>query len=281
MESAKLFRLNPRNSAGAFVLQLPFMRGMLKSEQPEFARSGELVVRLSAGRREYMKLQSLRYEVFHREFAGKKFPLGFDRDKYDSYASHLVVVEGAKKVVGTYRLIQGDKTSSFYSNSEFDLSPLNALPGSKVELSRACIHKDYRSGRVLNLLWRGIAGFAQSRSARWLVGIPSVKTSDPFAAAALYKIFENSGWVHPDFRLEPRGEYKMRGFNEALMATRDLIPETLPVSIPPLMLSYFRAGAKILGIPAYDPAFHCIDFPIALDLTAIDPRFRRKYIDIC
>ena len=277
MNLEKMFQLNPQN--GTLIIQVPFLRGSIQPEAPVFAATGDLTVRLASGRREFMRSQMLRYEVFHREFQGKKFPLGIDRDPFDTHAKHLLVLEGAKKVVGTYRLILGDEVQSFYSHSEFDLSPLNALPGKKMELSRACIHRDYRSGRVLNLLWRGIAGFANAASARWLIGIPSIKTSDPFAAAALYRTFAEKGWLHEDFDLAPRPEYRMVGFEEAMLADRHCQKGHPSVSIPPLMISYFKAGAKVLGKPAYDPAFQCIDFPIALDLHNIDGRFRRKYVD--
>lgn len=277
MNSEKMFQLNPQD--GTLVIQVPFLRGSVQPEAPVFAATGNLTVRLASGRREFMRSQILRYEVFHREFQGKKFPLGTDRDRYDTYAKHLLVLEGPKKVVGTYRLILGDEVQSFYSHSEFDLSPLNTLPGIKMELSRACIHRDYRSGKVLNLLWRGIAGFANATSARWLIGIPSIKTSDPLAAAALYRTFAEKGWLHEDFDLEPRPPYRLAGFEEAKLADRGCHQDRPNVSIPPLMISYFKAGAKVLGKPAYDPAFQCIDFPIALDLHKMDGRFRRKYLD--
>ncbi len=50
-----------------------------------------------------------------------------------------------------------EKITGFYSENEFDLSAIKKLPGGKLELGRSCVHKEYRQGNMVSLLWAGIA----------------------------------------------------------------------------------------------------------------------------
>lgn len=43
------------------------------------------------------------------------------------------------------------------------------------------------------------------------------------------------------------------------------------------MKGYLRLGAKVLGPPAWDPAFHSADFPMMLRLPDIPARYRRHF----
>lgn len=285
METTKLLQYNwaQRQLIINFGLRNP-------QEKPsEYARSNEYAVRLIQSRTEYMKLQKLRYDVFHREFGGKKFPLGMDRDRYDSLAKHLIVTcdlhnndKTSEKIIGTYRLIDSEQTNNFlnqgfYSGSEFDLANIEALAGNKIELSRACIHRKFRNGQVLNMLWRGIALHARRTQAKWLFGIPSVKSSNPIHAAAIYLTLKQKGWVSEELSVVVNKEFEVNKINDLVvqMENGHITPPQVP--LPPLMLTYFRAGAKCVGLPAFDAAFGCFDFPVLLDLDQLSPGFKRRY----
>ena len=124
-----------------------------------------LEVRLADSEREIHAAQALRYKVFHQNMGAKtaSFPQteGRDIDRFDDFCDHLIVIdpkEGKRDeaVVGTYRLLRSSKASDtigYYSDSEFDLTPLNNLSGEKLELGRSCVNPSYRNKAVLQLLW--------------------------------------------------------------------------------------------------------------------------------
>ncbi|NLC35613.1 MAG: GNAT family N-acetyltransferase, partial [Alcaligenaceae bacterium] len=51
----------------------------------------------------------------------------------------------------------------------------------------------------------------------------------------------------------------------------------LPARTPPLIKGYLKVGARICGEPAWDPDFNTADFPVFLDIDAMDARYRRHF----
>ena len=51
----------------------------------------------------------------------------------------------------------------------------------------------------------------------------------------------------------------------------------LDVVPPPLFKGYLRAGARLLGEPHVDGQFACADFPVMLDLAALQSRYQRRF----
>lgn len=242
------------------------------------AESGELYIALADKKKSILAAQRLRYEVFHREFGGKKFPIGFDKDKYDLHAIHLLVMTKAThKVVGYYRLVSTNLMNHYYSNQEFDLAPIFERDGLKIELSRACIHKDYRNGATLGLLWKGIGYFAQQTKARYLIGIPSIKTSNPVVAAGVYQEFINNGYLDEGLCVKPRSDFEFLGFEDYIHNQGNESLKSYKQYVPPLMRTYFNAGAKVYGLPAFDRYFQCVDYPVVLDLNNVSKSFKRRY----
>jgi L-ornithine Nalpha-acyltransferase len=73
----------------------------------------------------------LRYQVFVEE-AGNLSMMNeskMEQDRYDNFCDHVIVKDlETDKIVGTYRLLPGDRTSEtagFYSETEFDLASLH------------------------------------------------------------------------------------------------------------------------------------------------------------
>ena len=51
-----------------------------------------------------------------------------------------------------------------------------------------------------------------------------------------------------------------------------------PVSIPKLLRAYLAVGAKISGPPALDRQFKTIDFLTVVDLEALTPAARERFL---
>jgi putative hemolysin len=241
----------------------------------EFTR-GHFTVKTVQSKRELWQVMTLRYEVFHREYKHKKIPFGLDRDRFDAEADHLAIIDNRiNRIVGTYRLISGDRTTNFYSKTEFDITDLLAREGGKVELSRACIHKDYRNGAVITLLWRGIIEYLNQSGARWLFGMASVKTIDPDELAAVYRTLEAEGAVDLSFRIMALEGYRIKNFARSLEAAT--VTEQSKAMVPALLRSYLRAGAVVVGDPAIDMDFNCGDLFVVFDVSKMSSTYNRKY----
>lgn len=237
---------------------------------------GHFTIKTVESRRELWQVFKLRYEVFHREYKNRRFPFGIDRDRYDQWADHLAIVDNRiGKIVGTYRLINGAVSTDFYSASEFEMTSVSALQGGKVELSRACIHKSYRTGSVINMLWRGICEYVAACGAQWLFGMGSLKSIDTIEIASIYRQLMEEGFIDPSIVVSARNGYRIANFDQCVaLATPS---EEAASQVPALVRSYLRAGAKIGTDVALDADFNCADLFIVMDMKKVSAAFSRKY----
>ncbi|MNJ93335.1 hypothetical protein D3C87_110140 [compost metagenome] len=229
------------------------------------AEVGPFLLKTVSNSEELREALALRYQVFHREMIGKSREQGIDVDEYDFDCDHLIIIDKKSgKIVGTYRMNCSLFGRDFYSAREFNISKIMSHPGVKLELGRACIHKDFRRGIVISLLWRGIADYMVATQAQLLFGCASIKTQDPRQAALLYRHFVQEGRVTEDFLAPPTMSYGMPGFDlwvrsqpAELTSEEKVEAETL---LPPLCRAYMKVGAFVGGAPAWDWEFKCIDF---------------------
>lgn len=233
------------------------------------------LIRTVEGPRELERVLRLRYDIFEKEFRKNPIPIGWDTDEYDLLGDHLIIIDQRKnRVVGNYRVISSRDSNRFYSQTEFNMDDLIRHPGTKLELGRACIHPDYRNGAVMSLLWRGVSEYAKQVSASLLFGCASIKSTDPTEVAAIIQDFRDRGKTVEAISILPKEEYQMPELDLSLGASRALPPKGL---IPPLLLSYFKAGAKVAPIPAYDRYFQCVDFLTLLDLSQMVSEYEKRY----
>lgn len=231
------------------------------------------VVGLARSTDEIEQIQRLRYTVFTEDM-GAVFPDaqdGVDQDRFDPWCEHLMVKQlDTGRVVGTYRILTPEKAleaGGYYSESEFDLSGLGALRNELVEVGRSCTHADYRSGAVIMLLWSGLAEFMRRGGYRYMLGCASVSLRDDGVTAAEVWRNVSSHLRNPGLpRIRPLHRYPVERLNS-----------TLPARVPPLIKGYLKLGASICGEPAWDPDFNAADFPVLMDMTKMDSRYRRHF----
>jgi putative hemolysin len=238
------------------------------------AQCGNFRVRLALTADDRHCLYRLRFLVFNLELnegLDSAFLNGEDRDQFDEVCDHLMVEEHSTgRIVGTYRVQTGEvavRNLGFYSAQEFDFTPYLRLGNRVVELGRACIHRDYRSFEVLNLLWRGIAQYAVARGGRYLIGCSSVTTQDTELGSAMYHHLKEF-LVAPELRTVPTPEYAFEICDE---------PTENPKP-PRLLRAYLAVGAQIGGPPALDREFKTIDFLTLLDLEKMSASARARYV---
>lgn len=208
--------------------------------------------------------QALRFEVFNLELDEglvHSYDTGLDEDPFDAVCDHLLVEDAASgAVVGTYRLQTGSTAGAalgYYSEREFDFAPFEAARGQIVELGRACIQRPHRSFAVLNLLWKGIALYAQRHGARYLLGCSSLTSQDAAVGAAAYRDLQPH-WAQEAWRTRP---------TDGFACPLDQVASD-PVHIPRLLSAYLALGAQVCAPPAIDREFRTIDFLTCLDLRS-------------
>lgn len=238
------------------------------------AEAGGLALTIAETQEDLEALQRLRFRVFTEDM-GARFPNAVgdrDVDRFDPWCAHFMVRDmGAERVVGTYRLLTPEaarQAGGYYSESEFDLTPLAALRPQLVEVGRSCIDAEFRHGTAIMLLWSGLAQVMMRGGYRYMLGCASVSLRDGGVTAS--EVWRRARMLmarNPDTpRIQPLHPYPV-----------DRLNSVLPARVPPLIKGYLALGATICGAPAWDPDFHTADFPILLDLEQLDARYRRHF----
>jgi putative hemolysin len=248
---------------------------MLESVRLIVNAPAHYAARLANCAEEVRAAQSLRFEVFNLELnegLAQSYASGLDEDPFDAVCDHLIVEHlPSRQVVGTYRLQTGLNAAAnlgYYSAQEFDFTPYEPSRAQTVELGRACVHIQHRNLVVLGMLWKGIADYAQQRSARYLLGCSSITSQDPAVGASAYSELCRKNLAGPSWRTRPLPEYEC--------SLRQLAGE--PVKIPKLLRAYLSVGAKICAPPALDRSFQTIDFLTLLDLATLPALVRQRFM---
>ncbi len=218
--------------------------------------------------------QALRYRVFAREMGAKLKTRseGLDYDEVDSYCDHLLVYDNVnKKIVGYTRLLnesQAKRLGRFYSQDEFNLDQILALPGRFLEIGRTCVDPDYRGGAVLTTLWSALVQYALEGEFNYLLGCASI-TPGPsgFAVDAVYRNIDAKNIAPASIQVKPSIPVP-----DALRCQRD------ESGIPPLLKAYLRFGALICGEPYWDEDFNCMDLFVLLPLDQLKDRYSKHYM---
>ena len=225
--------------------------------------------------------QRLRYQVFIEEMGARPdapagTPEGHDADPFDRYCEHLLVRTREDRrspamVIGTYRILTpwaAVRAGGLYSDTEFDLSPLHALRPRMVELGRSCVHADWRQGSVIMLLWGAVADLMQRNGLDTLIGCASIGMRDGgHVAASLWYKLRHSHMACRGFQVHPR-----------LPLPVEPLESSLAVEPPPLIKGSLRCGARVVGAPAWDPAFNTADLPLMMRLADLPARYRRHFL---
>jgi putative hemolysin len=235
----------------------------------------QYAIRLARSPEEVQAAQALRFQVFNLELnegLAESYATGLDVDPFDAVCDHLIVEHvSSQQVVGTYRLqtgVSAAKNLGYYCEQEFHFDVYEPFRNQIVELGRACVHRQHRNLFVLGLLWKGIADYARQRGCRYLVGCSSLTSQEPAAGASAYTELCRNHLASTPWRTEPLPSHE---------CPLDAVTEET-VSIPKLLRAYLTIGAKICGPPALDRQFKTIDFLSVLDLEALSPATRERFL---
>lgn len=232
-----------------------------------------LQVSLARNPSEIKEAQRLRYKVFAEEMGARiTGHNGLDIDGFDAFCDHLLVRDtNTQQVIGTYRILspkQANEAGSYYSSGEFDLSRINHLLGNTVEVGRACVHRDYRSGGTITLLWAGLAKYMLAHGYEHMIGCASIPMNDGgHAAASIYHHLKDKHSCPVEYRVFPHVHLPIES-----------LQNDMQVDCPPLIKGYLRLGAKICGEPAWDSYFNTADILVMLSMSDINKKYAAHFL---
>jgi hypothetical protein len=242
------------------------------------AATGNYRFAFARTRADVVDVLRLRHAVFVEELGqglAANEGLGVDVDRFDAWFHHVVVRHVATgAAVGCYRLqtrAQAEASGcGWYAASEFELATLgDEFLDAAVEIGRACIHPQHRNAEALLQLWAGLAAYARHNGKRHLFGCSSIPGNDLATAWNACRALAKKGSFHPTLRVQPVAACRMD-----LASNRW---QEGDAGLPPLLASYLRLGAVVLGEPAIDRDFGTIDFLTSIDLETMTRRTARHF----
>lgn len=225
--------------------------------------------------------QALRYDVFVEEL-GADGPMvdhdaGLECDVYDAHAQQLLLMDRMRpehdQVVGVYRImddVAARAAGGYYSETEYDLSPLRATGRPLLELGRSCLHADYRGGTAMLHLWQGLAGVVRDTGAEVLFGVASFHGIDPDALAQPLSVLARDHLAPPDLRVRAVDYQRMD-------LTDDINRVAAMKQVPALIKAYLRLGGFVGDGAFVDRAFNTTDVCLVMDVARMKPRQRAMY----
>lgn len=255
--------------------------------------AGTLEARLAENEAEIRAAQELRYRIFYEEMKAKASPevaaQRRDFDEFDDYCDHLLVLDrklgdGPEAIIGTYRLLRrsvADRHRGFYTEMEFDVSPLRQVQGELLELGRSCVDARYRTRPTMQLLWGAIAAYVFMHDIKIMFGCGSLPGTDPQAVAGALSYLHHNHLAPPEIRVRalPHRYVDMNlrapdAVSEADAASA-LDTRAVLAGLPPLIKGYLRLGGLIGEGAVIDPEFNTVDVCIIV----VTDRLTEKYVN--
>lgn len=250
-----------------------------------------LVVRLAQNARDLRAAQRLRYRVFVQELGATgalvDHAAQLEIDAFDAMFDHLLLIDPSRSaddladVVGVYRLLRsdrlvakGDVGGRFYSEDEFDLTPLRATGRKLMELGRSCVAADFRGGAAMLLLWNGLADYVLEHGVEIMFGPASFHGTDMTALAQPLSFLHHTHLAPPDLRVSARPGQRM---TTALIPPDQVDRRAAMAAIPPLIKAYLRLGGSIGEGAWVDHAFNTTDVCVVMDTKTMSARHRDFY----
>ena len=234
---------------------------------------------LAADAADILAAQRLRYSIFASELGGDG--VGFDHqnqvecDSYDAQADHLILKDNTRpagdQIIAVTRLIKGATADAFYSSAEFDLGPLLSSGQTILEMSRTCVHPDYRGGTALLHLWQALAAYVTDHAIDVIFGVAS------FPGAAPNDHRQALGLLH-QYHLAPAALCP-KVIGEGAVSSTTYAGDSVDrraamIAMPALIKAYLRMGGVVGDGAFVDTSFGTTDVCMILETTQLTARQR-------
>jgi putative hemolysin len=179
------------------------------------------------------------------------------------------------KLAGVYRVMRGDmaaRAGGFYSETEYNLTPLKNSGRKLLELGRSCLDPAYRGGMAMHHLWAALGRYVAEHEIEVLFGVASFHGTDTAALAEPLSLLHHRHLAPADLRVRAREITPMDLIPEAELDRRKAM-----LAVPSLIKAYLRLGGTV-GEGAYiDRAFNTTDVCLILDTKQMSARQARFY----
>jgi putative hemolysin len=251
------------------------------------ADPAQFQARLARDMADLRAAQRLRYEVFVVELGGDgpgvDHAARIETDEFDPVNDHLLLIDTRRDastfdhVVGVYRLLTSDRAAEFgrfYCDSEYDLAPLRQSGRKLLELGRSCVHRDYRGGTAMYLLWNALADYVLDHGIEVLFGVASFHGTDSGALAVPLS------WLHYH-HLAPEA-LRVRARPEHFQRMDQVAPEALDRReamqlMPALIKAYLRLGGYVGEGAWIDRPFNTTDVMLLMDTARMSAKHKGYY----
>ena len=243
-------------------------------------------LRLAQNARDLRAAQRLRYRVFVQELGGGgpmvDHAAMLERDAFDPHFDHLLLIDRhgdpdlLTDVVGVYRLLPPSGRAAmgrYYSEDEFDLTPLTASGRRLLELGRSCVHPDHRGGAAMLLLWNAVADYVLERGIEVMFGAASFHGTDAAALAEPLSHLYQNHLAPAGLRVRAKAAQRQEMNLIAAPDRRAALAAT-----PPLIRAYLRLGGYVGDGAWVDRAFNTTDVCLVMDTATMSARHRDFYI---
>lgn len=238
-------------------------------------KSGNIVVRLAESKDELEQAQKLRYDMLVMDFNTNNInDSGSDKSDYDNICSHLIAIDtDINKVVGTYRLLRSSKCmDEFVCEREFDITNLRKQDVELMELSRAVVHKDYRNGIVIKLLWKALLEYCKQFNVRYMFGTASFHGVDESKYFNAFKYLYDKYLVSPELDCKPLApSVQLNMIDEC-----DIV--LAKAEIPSLIKGYLAMGAFVSNGVYVDHEFGSMDVLTIIDLHNLNQAYVQRVL---
>jgi len=248
---------------------------LLKDRHVEFSLGKYLIKTISPQNPLFERVLNLRYKIFF----GHSCELCTDNDKFDNHCDHLIVIDTSVSndfVVGTYRLLYKPKDIvdyKFYSESEFDICNITRNKCNLLEAGRSCVQENYRDGRIIRLLWRGITTYIKKNEVDLIFGCASFPSANYLEFTKQLNYLKKFHSPPKAFQAYPR-IHRKANFNKQDIPFGKC--KEIFRTLPPLIKAYIRAGSWISPGASVDKEFDTTDVLVVLKTKNII----KKYSDL-
>lgn len=249
----------------------------MKIEKPPKFR-----ISLAANVDDIRMAQRLRYDVFVSELGSDgsliDHDLQLEQDRFDPFVDHMLLHDDAAgDVVGVYRLMRPDMAlaaGQYYSQDEYDLSPLLRSGGKLLELGRSCLRPEYRGGTAMFYLWNALAQYVFDHQIELMFGVASFHGTNVAELAAPLSLLHHRHLAPETLRVRAIGE-TVQSMN--LIPEAELDRRAAMIQVPALIKAYLRLGG-VVGEGAFvDHEFNTTDVCLILGTANMNKRQSRIY----
>ena len=239
---------------------------------------GNFVVKLAETKEELQQAYKLRYEellLYYNKDNQNEEKMFID--EYDSLCDHLICFDLTKnEVAGTYRLVLQEhieQIGSFITESEYDISKLKSWK--LLELGRAVVKEEYRSGGVIMLLWRGLITYAKLNNINYMFGTGSFQGNKPseYEHALSYIYYNHLSPQDVRVQANTKSRSKMN-----LIKKEDIDLRKAKEQMPALIKGYIKIGATFGEDAFIDIPFNSVDVFVLLNVDEVNPAILKRFL---